>query len=337
MTESVPRLAVPGLAVSGLAVPRRVSVIVPTRDRPQFLRQALESIRRLEGDDLAFEIIVGDNGSMPETKSVAVEFEAIYLRADVRGAAAARNVCLRAATCDYIAFLDDDDAWLAGNIRPQLQVLEADLSMDAIIGQSITADVTLNPISAPWPDPHPGEGDALTRAMLSGFFPQIGSFVARTSVRNDIGYFDEKLIGGQDLDWMLRLARRRKLGHVSMPGVLVRSRADHSYDRLQRLRVGFDRRVFLRHAASEWRIWQSPRALLQAYTGTLMHFYRYFESAAVAHAEKGNQAQAMSAILSAFYVFPVRAASHAIRDRPLRNALWELARSQTHRMRGGRR
>ena len=39
-----------------------VSVVVPTCNRASLLREALASIRALEGPDLTFEIIVGDNG-----------------------------------------------------------------------------------------------------------------------------------------------------------------------------------------------------------------------------------------------------------------------------------
>lgn len=80
------------------AAKRKVSVIVPTCDRPALLRQALASIRALEGPDLAFEIFVGDNGSALETPIVAEEFGAIYLKTSTPGASAARNVGLRAAT-----------------------------------------------------------------------------------------------------------------------------------------------------------------------------------------------------------------------------------------------
>ena len=50
---------------------RRVSVVVPTCNRPAFLREALASIRALEGPDLAFEIIVGDNGEPGPAAEVA--------------------------------------------------------------------------------------------------------------------------------------------------------------------------------------------------------------------------------------------------------------------------
>ena len=102
----------------------KVSVIVPTCDRPALLRQALASIRALEAPDLTFEILVGDNGSDRETPAVAEEFGAVYLKALTRGPSAARNVGLRAATGHFVAFLDDDDVWLPGNVRPHIAQLD---------------------------------------------------------------------------------------------------------------------------------------------------------------------------------------------------------------------
>src|SRR5947209_8097109 len=91
--------------------PIRVSVIVPTKDRSGLLRQALASVRALEGPDLAIELIVADNGSTDDTAAVAHEFGARLVRTLTPGAAAARNAGLRVATGEYLAFLDDDDVW----------------------------------------------------------------------------------------------------------------------------------------------------------------------------------------------------------------------------------
>jgi len=303
------------------AAQRKVSVIVPTCDRPALLREALASIRLLEGPDLTFEILVGDNGIAPETWTVAEEFGAIYLKASTRGASAARNVGLRAATGEYLAFLDDDDVWLPENIRSQVALLDRYSTLDAVIGQVLYADSHLVPTGSPWPD-WPGEGDQLLRKMLSGFFPQIGTTLARIDVREKIGEFDETLIGGEDLDWLLRIARQRRLGFVATPCIIFRGRPGGSYDSLQRMRIGYDRRVFFRHALPEWRLWRSPLDFSKAYSGTLMHFYKYFVDAAVARAERGERQEALRAIVTAFGVFPLRGAHHLVAHRPLRTAFW---------------
>jgi hypothetical protein len=158
--------------------------------------------------------------------------------------------------------------------------------------------------------------------MLAGLFPQIGTTVVRITARNRIGEFDESLIGGEDLDWLLRPARKRRLGFVATPSIFCRCRPAGSYDALQRKRIGYDRRVFLRHALPEWRIWRSPLDFSHAYAGTLMHFYCYFVDAAVERAERGERYGALRAIAAAFGIFPLRAAYHLIAPRPLREAFW---------------
>jgi glycosyltransferase involved in cell wall biosynthesis len=298
----------------------RVSVVVPTRDRPAFLRQALESIRALEGPDLSFEILVGDNGSSPETATVAAALGAVHLKVARNGAGAARNAGLEAASGDYIAFLDDDDVWLAGNVRAQLALLGASPELDGAVGQVVCTDQALNPIMAPWPSESPGEGSELVLTMLSGYYPQIGATLVRASAAKAVGLFDEALLGDQDWDWQLRVARRRKLGFVAEQCVLFRQRPPGTFDALRLSRLGFARRVFFRHAAAEWRTWNGWGRFARAYRKMLWQYYEYFTDAAVERAGVGDHAAARRALLGAFRTFPLRAAYHVVAPRPLRVA-----------------
>lgn len=302
-------------------VRRRVSVVVPTFDRPALLRTALASIRAVEGPDLHFQILVGDNGSAPETEAVAAEFGAVYRRVSRRGAAAARNACLRAADGDFIAFLDDDDAWLPANIRAQIRVLDAHPDMEGVLAQAVSTDAQLDQPGLPWPDPDPGTGDALLRRMLGGYFPQLGTLVVRGTVPAAIGLFDEALLYGQDLDWQLRIARRRSLSFTPVPVMLFRGRTFGSYDALQARRQWYDRRIFLRHSLPEWRIWRSPLEFLEAYKGTLQHFYWYFLAIAVEAETRGEYRRTLRALKGAVTVFPARAVYHVLRRAELRRAL----------------
>lgn len=302
------------------ASPRLVSVVVPTRDRPAFLRQALASIRALEGPDLSFEILVGDNGSSAETAEVAAAFAARYLKVARDGAGAARNAGLEAASGDYVAFLDDDDVWLPGNVRAQLALLDARPELEGVVGQVVCTDQALTPNMAPWPAEHPGEGDELVLTMLSGYYPQIGATMVRAAAARAIGAFDENLLGDQDWDWQLRLARRRKLGYVAEQCVLFRQRAAGTFDQLRQARLGFTRRVFFRHALAEWRTWTSLGRFARAYRGALWQYYVYFTEAAVERVQSGDRRAAQRAIVGAFRVFPLRAGFHVIAPRPLRTA-----------------
>lgn len=300
----------------------RVSVVVPTRDRPDLLRQALASIRAVEGADLAFEIIVGDNGADPRSRAAAEEFGAIHVPVPRAGAGAARNAGLLAATGDYVAFLDDDDLWLDNHVRRHLEFLDLNPDVEGVFGQVIPVDDDLRHLDDPWPFRAPHEGEDLVRSMLSGYYPQIGATIVRASAAKAVGLFDESLLGDQDWDWQLRLTRRRAMRYIPHPCVLFRQRPPGSYDALRLRRLGFGRRVFLRHALPEWRLWPSPKGLLQAYQNVLWQYYEYFVTAATERAEAGApRKEILRAIWGAVRTFPLRAGYHLVAPKPLRRAL----------------
>jgi glycosyltransferase involved in cell wall biosynthesis len=288
------------------------------------LREALASIRALEGPDITFEILVGDNGQDAETRNVAEEFGAVYIPVSTKGAGAARNAGLRAATGEFIAFLDDDDVWLPTHLKRHIEILDTEPDVEGVVGQIITTDLELRQSDAPWPNMLPDDRDELLKTMLSGYYPQIGGTVVRASARDDIGLFDEALLGDQDWDWQLRIARRRTLAFANVPCVLFRQRPPGSYDALRLRRLRFARRVFLRHALPEWRLWKTPREFAYSYRCVIQQYYDYFVDEAVSRAERGERNAALGAMSGAFRVFPIRAGYHLIATRPLRGALWRM-------------
>ena len=302
-----------------------VSVVVPTKDRPELLRDALQSIRALERDGVFFEIIVGDNGTAPETPQIAEAFNAVYLQTSRSGSAATRNIAMRAATAEYIAFLDDDDLWTSNHIHEHLKLLEANPEVDMVVGQIINTDPKRRLTYGPWPTRLP-EGGQLIRFMLSGYFPQIGATVVRARVRERVGFFNEDLIGGQDWDWQLRVARRHGVGFVEQPCVLFRQRATGTYDALQLKRVSFARRIFFKHAVPEWRLWDSPIAFARSYFGIMDQFLTYFAGTALHHAKRGERLAALRAVWRAFAVFPSRALRMLFSDSSLRDAFVSAVR-----------
>lgn len=298
-----------------------VSVIVPTRDRPDFLREALTSIRALEASDLEFEILVGDNGADPRTRLVAEELGAVHIPVMRSGAAAARNAGLSVARGAYIAFLDDDDVWTAEHIRGHLAHLDANPNIEAVFAQVISTDIELRPLEI-WPSKG-SSGDRLVKEMLSGYYPQIGATLVRASATEAVGLFDESLVGDQDWDWQLRLARRRRVGFVEIPAVKFRQRPAGSHDALRLRRLGYGRRVFFRHALPEYRLWPGPRAFVGAYRGALWQYYHYFSHAALERAQNGApRGETLRAVWGALRTFPLRTLRDLISQSPVRRAIF---------------
>jgi GT2 family glycosyltransferase len=97
-----------------------LSVVVPTRDRPQLLDACLASVGRAlaPGDEL---LVVDSASRQAEaTAGVARAHRAHLLRCDRRGASRARNLGWQAASCALVAFVDDDvrvdRAWAEGMV-----------------------------------------------------------------------------------------------------------------------------------------------------------------------------------------------------------------------------
>jgi glycosyltransferase involved in cell wall biosynthesis len=87
----------------------RFSVVVCSYNGSRTLRECLAGILRLDYPD--FEVIVVNDGSTDETKSIASSFEGIRLiSTENMGLSHARNVGLNASTGTYVAYIDDD-AW----------------------------------------------------------------------------------------------------------------------------------------------------------------------------------------------------------------------------------
>lgn len=109
-----------------------VSVIIPTYNHAEFLPAALESVQAQTYGPV--EIIVVDDFSTDNTEAVVAKCapRAIYIKSPNKGiVATSRNVGVRAASGEYIAFLDADDAWAANKLELQLPHL-ADLSVVAV-------------------------------------------------------------------------------------------------------------------------------------------------------------------------------------------------------------
>jgi glycosyltransferase involved in cell wall biosynthesis len=94
-----------------------VSVVIAAYNRAEFLPATVDSILSQRFRD--FEVIVVDDGSTDETKAVLAPYaeRVRYLYQNNRGPSAARNLGVRNARADWIAFQDSDDLSLPGHLE----------------------------------------------------------------------------------------------------------------------------------------------------------------------------------------------------------------------------
>ncbi|HOQ05716.1 MAG TPA: glycosyltransferase family 2 protein [Anaerohalosphaeraceae bacterium] len=101
-----------------------ISAVIPAYNSEAFIRRAVESV--LAQTLPPQEIIIVDDGSTDGTRQAVQSCGGIvrYIRQDNQGASAARNAGIRAASGEWIAFLDADDEWLPDRLALQVRLLQ---------------------------------------------------------------------------------------------------------------------------------------------------------------------------------------------------------------------
>ena len=85
----------------------KLSIIIPTCDRPQFLNRAVTSALNNGGNDC--EVIIVDDGLEKSAPSLTFDGDIKVITTPGRtGASAARNLGANHATGSHLLFLDDD-------------------------------------------------------------------------------------------------------------------------------------------------------------------------------------------------------------------------------------
>jgi len=214
-----------------------VSVVVPAYNAEQWIGETLSSI--LAQTMLPVQVIVIDDGSTDSTADVVRSFgtRVQYAYQENAGAGAARNLGLRLAIGEYIAFLDADDLWLPEKIEKQLLLFEKQPDLmwaysDSYIfpdgrPETLTRVSQYNELPSGW----------IHDALLLCDFIASPTPLVRRSVFAVVGSFLVSTAGVEDWDMWLRISRRYPVGVIPEPLAkyrLRRSSKSHSVSPLLR-------------------------------------------------------------------------------------------------------
>jgi len=202
-----------------------VSVVIPVynaeRANGRYLVHALESVAAQTYR--SFEIIVVDDGSTDGSVGVVERFIAAHpgfavrlIRKDNGGQSSARNLGARNARGEWLAFLDQDDAWVPTHLqvaRPHLVdgigmvYTDADIidENDAVRFAGIHARYGMG-------GHHPKTG--LEDVLYEDICVMPGVMTIRRSLFEQIGGFDERLSGCEDDDLFLRAMQAGRVVYV---------------------------------------------------------------------------------------------------------------------------
>ncbi len=217
-----------------------VSVIVPACNCAVYLEEALQSV--MDQGHEAIEILVIDDGSSDHTRQVAARFDGpVRLLETARassGAGASRNVGLREAKGELIAYLDGDDVWLPGKLQAQIRCLR---------NHPESAMVASNFIrwypddSGQWSSPNrhaaatqAQDSDALDPERSGWIYHRLlldtmvwtGTVLMRRELADMVGEFREDLRLAQDYDYWIRGSRLTPILTLARPYALYRRHAE---------------------------------------------------------------------------------------------------------------
>ena len=171
-----------------------ISVIIPVYNGARFLGEALQSV-----DDQTLrplEVLVVDDGSTDGSAGIAESRPGVRcLRMAHRGVSAARNLAVREARGEWLAFLDADDRWLPERLQVQVAA-SRDLPQTAIF-LGLKRILVESPAPA-WYDGPP------TGAEIPSYEPSV--WLVRREAFGVAGDFDTTKTRGEDVEWLSRAA-----------------------------------------------------------------------------------------------------------------------------------
>ena len=226
-----------------------VSVIMPTYNRPDMLKEALKSVFSQTYRD--FEVIVVNDGGVDVMETIDPlnnEGKIIYLHhKDNMGRSAARNTGLKAARGKYIAYLDDDDIYYPNHLEILVGFLE---NSDYNVAYTDSYQTFLA-----WStDKYVTTGKQLTfsndfdrqELLINNFIPLL-NVTHKKDVLDEVRLFDEDLNTHEDWDLLIRLSQKYDFHHIREITAEYRVRNDRTNSTTSK-RASFLRTLKLIHS-----------------------------------------------------------------------------------------
>ena len=245
-----------------------VSIIIPTKNRPQLLNRAINSIINQTYQNWEL-LIINDSES-----EVLINFSDSRIQlaknSNKPGANGARNTGINLATGRYIAYLDDDDTWEPGKLLKQVKIIELQNAILCYTGKKIIYQKN-------------NKSQIKYSYNSTKLFPQLGlqfhnyigttsTVMIKSSILKEEVKFDENIQSLQDFDLFLRLA---ELGSfVGIPEFLVNYYFDGNI-----AHTSFEKIAFIKSA---WRIFKKQKGiyritvLLSLTVISIQKIYNYF-------------------------------------------------------------
>lgn len=196
-----------------------LSVIIPTYNRPELVGKAIKSVLDQTVTDLEVIVIDGSDNDDTAKKVSSLSDERIkYFKVENQSAAHSRNIGIKIAKGEFVAFNDDDDEWHPDKAEKQLHRLAVSKSAK-IVYSSFTKKIRGSIRNTPTKTIIEKSGNIYNELLLRNFVGLPTMILHRSCCQRVL--FDEGLRCIEDWDWIIRLAKQYAFEFVAEPLVTV--------------------------------------------------------------------------------------------------------------------
>jgi len=204
-----------------------VSVIIPTFNRLNLLKETVDSVRGQTFRD--FEIIIVDDGSTDGTSEwLKTQADVRYLSQRNSGIATSRNNGAAVSGGAWLAFVDHDDLWAKDKLTIQVEFAKDHPEVAMVAARHVRLGKSYRDSSRlKWI-----KGDLFVEAFSRSFI-HTSSVMIRKDVFHEIGGFPPRYRFADEFDVWLKIARNYPIAYVDKPLVFIRFyESNTSHDRV---------------------------------------------------------------------------------------------------------
>lgn len=242
----------------GLLQNPTVSVVIPTRNRPDLVQRAITSALDQSFRDLEVIVVVDGPDPVTSRQLAQIKDERLFVISldDSVGGAEARNVGARHARGKWIALLDDDDEWLPKKIARQLAAAEQSGKSRTLVTSKYLERRIDSKVDMIRPRRLPRKNERISDYMFDYLcYFQTSTFFCSRELFLEIP-FKAGLKNFQDIDWFLRVNSDPTVNLVILPEPLsvyyapeVRAGITRNLGWEARLKWGQDNRALMSRRA----------------------------------------------------------------------------------------
>lgn len=190
-----------------------ISVIVPAYNAAKFLPKSIESILNQTYKNV--EVTVVDDGSTDNTELVVKKYPVEYIKIEhTGGAAIPRNVGVKNAKGELVAFLDADDIWLPKKLEEELKFMQRG-KFDLVHCDGEVIDEFGKTIRKTLHKDIKVPSGKVFADLYRGNFIVTSSVIVKRTCFDKVGLFDKKMHVVEDYDLWLRMAQMFRLGYLN--------------------------------------------------------------------------------------------------------------------------